>query len=90
MPYFILCKMQRVTSLCYWNFLHGGENFCPTDVLARPILAGFAEAHHAVVSPNGSIFILAGAQSKRGKRYSNNSGAAPRRLWKPILQNLTA
>jgi len=59
-------------------------------VLARPILAGFAEAHHAVVSPNGTIFILAGDQSKRGKRYFNNSGAAPQRLSKPIPQNLTA
>jgi hypothetical protein len=31
MPYRILCKMQGVTSPHYRNFLHGRENFCPTD-----------------------------------------------------------
>lgn len=31
MPYCILCKMQRVTSPRYRNFLHCRENFCPTD-----------------------------------------------------------
>jgi hypothetical protein len=36
MPYRILCKMQRVTSPRYRNFLHCTENFCPTDVLADP------------------------------------------------------
>jgi hypothetical protein len=35
-PYCILCKMQRVTSQRYRKFLHSGENFCPTDMLARP------------------------------------------------------
>jgi hypothetical protein len=30
-PYRTLCKMRRVTSPHYWNFLHGRENFCPTD-----------------------------------------------------------
>jgi hypothetical protein len=31
MPYCILCKMRRVTSPHYRNFLHYRENFCPTD-----------------------------------------------------------
>jgi hypothetical protein len=40
MPYCILCKMQRVTTLHYRNFLHYRENFCPKGILERSGLSG--------------------------------------------------
>jgi hypothetical protein len=35
-PYCVLCKMRRVTSPRYRNFLHSERNFCPKDMPARP------------------------------------------------------
>jgi hypothetical protein len=35
-PYCVLCKMRKVTSPRYPNFLHSERNFCRTDMLARP------------------------------------------------------
>ena len=47
MPYCILCKMRRVTSPHYGNFLHGTENFCPTDRPTPSIPAPCYDCHRA-------------------------------------------
>jgi hypothetical protein len=44
-PYCILCKMRRVTSPCYWNFLHSER----TSVLQTCLRDAFSKAVRSAV-----------------------------------------